>query len=173
MKKTWLKRISLVFAAITIGFAIWLVNINFPSYDALIIESELGQDLPAISKLGPEPRVKLVEGYQTVLESPIYFDLRAMPWFKEAQVHLIYKEEGLSLAGVGGQAGPGFNYDVKTATINTDQEDGWQKAVFYFTLADVYSPKNINRFLISTEPTSLTDKEGELQIKQLKVILKK
>lgn len=165
MKKKWLKIINILLILGAIGLVILLVNKNVPYKGSIIVEMDFEKDQSMITRLGPEVRVKLEEDYASVLESPVYFDLRAMPWFNQAQVYIIFKEQGQKLEGIGPQVGPGWQYEVKTPLL-VSQDDDWQVAVFNFNLAEVYQQKNIKRFLIST-----TNDSGELQIKTLKVIL--
>ncbi|MFA6254775.1 MAG: hypothetical protein WC675_01925 [Patescibacteria group bacterium] len=153
------------------GLLLWLVNTNIPSSGELVVEMKLGKDQTMITQLGPAVRVKLNADYQTVLESPVYFDLRSMPWFTKAQVRLVYQEAGLELTGLGGQTGPGWGYDPQKPLVISDlaeSEEGFQEAVFTFDLTKIYQQKNVRRFLIATDPTG---GGGELRIKSLKIIL--
>lgn len=168
MKKTWLKIITIFLILSAVGVGLLLVNKNLPSHDVLIVEAVLGQDQPMISKLGPEPRVKIENGYQAVFETPIYFDLRSLPWFRQAQVYLVFQEDGLELEGIGGQVGSGWQYEVKKPIVVTKLDGGWKKAVFEFDLNNIYQQKNIRRFLISAKQN---EDSGELRIKLLKIVL--
>jgi len=170
MKQTWLKIINIFLVLSAIGLVLWLFNKNFSAYDTLIIEASLGEDKAEISRLGPDPRVKLENDYQIIYETPIYFDLRTLPWFEQAQVYLIYQEVGQELVGLGGRSGPAWQYEVLSPVVVTDLADNWHKAVFSFDLDKVYQQKNISRFLISTKSLDQENK-GELRIRQLKVIL--
>jgi len=166
MKKFWLKIINLLLILSALGLGLWLINQNFPSYGQLIVEPALGQDQPMISRLGPDPRVTLAADYQAILESPVYFDLRSMPWFTKARIYFVFQAVGLDLEGIGGQVGPGWQYDLQDPILVQDLGDGWQKAVFDFDLTKIYQQKNVRRFLIS-----LQGEEGELRMKAFKIIL--
>jgi len=159
-----------LFALVTVGLLLWLANINIPYGGELIVEMKLGEDQPMITQLGPAVRVKSGAEYQTILETPVYFDLRSMPWFTQAQIRLVYQEAGLELAGLGGQTGPGWGYDLQKPLVFNDlvlAKEGWQEAIFNFDLTKIYQQKNIRRFLLATDPIG----GGELKIKNLKIIL--
>ena len=166
MKKISIKIISIFLILFAIGFGLWLVNKSFPRYGSLIVEPVLGEDQPMISRLGPDVRVRLEDGYQAILENPVYFDLRVMPWFTNARIYFIFKEAGLKLEGIGGKVGPDWQYEMQEPILAQDLEDGWQEAVFDFDLTKLYDQKNIKRFLISIQ-----GEEGELRIKPFKIIL--
>jgi len=173
MNKYWLNITNTILILVVVGFSLWLINKNFPPSNVLIIEAKLGQDLAMISRLGPEPRVKLEKDYQTVLETPIYFNLRTMPWYQQAEIYIIYEEFGQELVGLGGQIGPGFNYNLMKPVVIMDLTVGGanlKKAVFKFDLSNIYQQKNLSRFLISTQPVNKYNR-GEFHIKTLKVIL--
>lgn len=164
------KLVSFFLISIVGSFFFWLVIKNFPFYDQFKIEMKLGQDTSLVSSLGPPPRVKIETDYQKILESPVYFDVRTLPWYKTAQIYLIYQEAGQSLSGLGGQTAPGFNYNVQKPIIVHNLADGWEKAVFEVNLNEVYQEKNFRRFLISTTQEDLITK-GELKLKELKILL--
>lgn len=166
MRKNLLKIINILLVLLAVGFGLWLVNKSFPCYGSLIVEPVLGQDQPMISRLGPDVRMRLEDGYQAILENPVYFDLRAMPWFTNARIYFIFQEVGLKLEGIGGKVGPDWQYDMQEPILIQDLENGWQKAVFDFDLTKLYDQKNIKRFLISVQ-----GEEGELRIKSFKIIL--
>jgi len=172
MKRRWLKIISLFLILGAIFLALWLVNKNIPYYGNLILEMNFSHDQPMISRLGPEVRVKSEADYLLILESPVYFDLRALPWFTKARIYLTFADASLELEGLGVQVGPTWQYEVKTPlTIMPVGDNGdWQKAVFDFDLKDIYQQKNVRRFLISLKSAS-QDKGGEFKIKDLKIIL--
>ncbi|OGY43532.1 MAG: hypothetical protein A2731_03830 [Candidatus Buchananbacteria bacterium RIFCSPHIGHO2_01_FULL_39_8] len=169
MKKSLLKIISLLLIIAAGGLVLWLINKNFPATGQLEIEAVLGQDQPIISRLGPDPRLKLGNDYQIVLDSPVYFDLRSPRWFDQARIELIYKEGGRKLEYLAGRVGPEWQYNPQAATVITDLEDGWKKAVFDFDLNTLYEEKNVKRFLISTQG----EIRQELYLKPIKVILKR
>lgn len=165
-----LKTIKIVLILAAIGLGLWLINQNYPSSGQLQIEAVLGKDSPMISRLGPAVRVKIEKDYARVLETPIYFDLRSLPWFKQAQLELIFSKQGLALEGIGGQTAKGWQYDVQKPILMTDLGAGWQQAVFNFDLTKIYQQKNIRRFIISTQPTR-GEGDSSLNIKSLKLIL--
>lgn len=167
MSKLSLKIITTILILSAIGLGLWLVNKNFPATGQLEIKAILGQDQPMISSLGPEPRVKLENDYQIILDSPVYFDLRSSRWFKIARVELVYQEIDRQLINIAGKTGPDWQYDEKEPTVILDLNNGYKKAVFDFSLDNLYRPKNISRFLISTQG----EIRSELKIKSIKVIL--
>jgi len=169
MKKNLIELINMVLIFSAIGLILWLVNQNFPASGELQIKSALAKDLPMISKLGPEGRIKIKDNLTLVLDGPVYFDLRFLPWFKKARIFIQYQPKGRNLEGLGRQIGPGFSYEVQKALLISDFEDGFSQAVFDFDLTRVYQRKNITRFLIETKPSSQL--AGELRIKELKIIL--
>ena len=170
MRKKWLKIINILLILGVISLIIWLVNLNFPYYDNLIVQLNPAKDQPMISRLGPEPRIKIEKDYYSILEGPVYFDLRSLPWFSQAKIYLIFKEEGLQFEGIGPQMGATWQYDVKKPYVVLDDADGFKKAVFNFALFDIYQQKNVRRFLISVIPIN-PESKGELKIKDLKIIL--
>lgn len=167
MNKPLLLKIINIFLILTaIGFGLWLVNQNFPLSGQIEINAIAAKDQPMLSRLGPEVRVRQEKDYQVILETPVYFDLRFLPWFKQARVQLVFQAVGSKLLGLGGQTGPEWGYDVKKPVLINDLGNGWQEAIFDFDLTKVYQQKNVRRFLISTDP-----RQGELKIKSLKIIL--
>lgn len=170
MSKLHQKILKIINAALilsALGLVLWLANLNFPRSGQIVITAALGKDLPAFTRLGPDVRLKMENGWQAVLENPVYFDLRSLPWFIRARVYLTYRENGRRLEGLGGQTGPGWQYEVKKPLAVSNLADGIKQAIFDFDLAKLYSPKNVRRFLIATEQTP----GGELKIKELKIIL--
>jgi len=173
MKRRWLKIVSsfLILSAIALG--LWLANKNIPYLGNLIVEMNFSHDQPMISRLGPEVRIKSEADCWLILESPVYFDLRTLPWFKEARIYLTFTNGSLELEGIGYQTGSAWQYEVKAPLTITPIDDNWQKAVFDFNLKDIYQQKNVRRFLISLKPVNQTNggNEGGFKIKDLKVIL--
>lgn len=169
MRRIWLKIINIFLVLVAIGFILWLLNKNVSYQGSFIIVMDFKKDQPMITRLGPGPRIKLENDYALILESPVYFDLRSLPWFKQAEVYLIFLEEGQKLEGIGGQVGEGWQYELQKPVVVID-EAGWQQAVFDFDLTKVYQQKNIRRFLISIQQT---EEGGKLKIKALKIVLKR
>ena len=169
MKKRWLKIINILLILVVASLIMWLINQNVTCYGQTTVDMVLGQDTKIISQLGPPPRVKLIDDYQVILESPVYFDLRSMPWFNQARLYLIYEEAGAELEGIAGQVGSGWSYHLQEPLLVMDLEDGIKKAVFDFDLTQVYQQKNIRRFLISTKH----EEGGEFRVKSLKIILER
>ena len=149
---------------------VWLGFKNFPFGGQFQIDMKLNHDTSLITKLGPPPRVEMALDIEKIYESPVYFDVRILPWYKKAQVHLGYQEDGQNLEGMGGQTAAGFNYHVINPTVKQNLEDDWQEAVFDFNLSTVYQENNFYRFLISTTPED-DDIRGEMRIRDLKIIL--
>ena len=167
MKKILLKFISYVLILGAILAGLILFNLNFPADNALVIAASLGEDRPAISQIGPPPRQKLENDDQLILDSPVYFDVRTLPWFKQARIELIYQEGERKLIELGGQVGPGWQYYLVKPVSVISLADGWQKATFYFDLQILLKPKNMTRFLISTSGQP----QDQLKIKALTVTL--
>lgn len=165
-----LKIIKIVLILAAIGLGLWLINQNYPASEELQIQAVLDKDSPMISRLGPPVRVKMEKDFAAVLETPIYFDLRSLPWFKQAQLELVFFQQGLTLEGIGGQTAKGWQYDVQKPILVTDLGDGWQKAIFNFDLTKIYQQKNVRRFIISTQPTR-GESDSSLNLKSLKIIL--
>lgn len=165
-----LKIYKIFIICLAITFFAFIAILNFPFYGQSKISMTLGENTPKISKLGPPPRVIIEGGYQRVLESPVYFDVRTFPWFKKAQVYITYQEHGQTLEGLGGQTSFGFNYHVQEPIVVRDLQDGWKKAVFEFDLNQVFYNEGLRRFLISTKSNDQSEKE-ELYIQDIKVIL--
>lgn len=170
MKNSLLKFITLILILSAIGLAFWLVNQNVPAYGSQIIMLDFSKNQPMLSKLGPEVRTKNQDGLISILESPVYFDLRSMPWFSQAYIYIIYKEAGQELESMAVQTAPepGWHYYPQPPVVITETDDGFKKAVFIFNLNDFFSQRNVRRFLISTKAT---EERGELKIKTLKIIL--
>ncbi len=163
------KKLTFILLILTaVGLGLWLAYKNFPISGQLEIKAALGRDRPMISQLGPEVRVKLINDYQAVLESPVYFDLRSMPWFKTASLYLVFQEAGATLEGIGGQVGWGWEYQLQKPEVVNNLGDGWDEARFSFDLKSIYQQKNIRRFLVSI---GSAQEDGELRIKSLKIIL--
>jgi hypothetical protein len=171
MTNRWLKIVNYFLFLSMIGLALWLINLNFPQSGFLLIQAKAGQNQPMLSQLGPEPRIKISQDNQIILEGPVYFDLRAMPWFSTANIYLIYKEGDQGLEGIAGKLGPGWHYKVEPALAISDLDNGYKKAVFRFSLNKFYQEKNVTRFLVSTLPAE--SEIAGLEIKQLKIILER
>lgn len=146
---------------------LFLAIANYPFYGQQRIDMKLGQTTPLISQLGPEVRVVSEDDFQRILESPVYFDIRTMPWFNRAQIYVTFKEDNAIFEGVGGQTAPGFNYFLAEPIVRRHLSGDWNKAVFDFNLNDVYQENNFRRFLLSTD----NQEGGEVRIKDITVIL--
>ena len=166
MERKVLKIINILLILSAIGLGLWLLNKNFPRGD-LVVDLDLEKAQPMISALGPEVRIVTEDDYYIVLESPVYFDLRSMPWFKQADIYLVFQGQDI-LEGIGIQTGPGWSYEVREPVAVVEAEDGFFKALFSFDLQDYYQQKNVRRFLISTKAG-----EQDLKIKSLQVRLKR
>lgn len=159
--------IVIIFSA---GFVLFLVGLyNFPFYGAAKIEAALGQDTPQISRLGPEVRLRNIESGQQIVEGPVYFDVRIMPWYNQAKVIVIYQEiAGHALNGMGRHTGPEFSYEVTKPIAIFDHGDGYKRADFIFDLNGFYQEKNVYRFLVDTVKGQ---SGGAVEIKELKLFL--
>jgi hypothetical protein len=167
-KRLKILQIALAIPVIILG--LWLVNINFPKTGRIQLTQIPGQDTPAISRLGPEGRVKLEKDYQAVIDHPVYFDIRSLPWFNRARIKLTYQPNGRLLAGLAGQSGPGWQYSVSKPIAVKDAADGFKEAVFDFDLNQVWAQKNVRRFLLATQKEA-DNVQGELRIKSLQITL--
>ena len=170
MQKPLLKIVTLILILSAIGLGVWLVNKNF--FQQLVIKSIPGKNQPILSTLGPQDRVRIENNYQLILDSPVYFDLRTLPWFTRLRVNLIYQEAGRQLAGIGWQVGPGFQYQIQEPILSRSLADGWQEAIFDLDLTKVYQQKNVKRFLISTLAAEEQEK-GELEIQSLELTVER
>ena len=169
MKKLVLAIVGLILILAAAGLVLWLVNVNVPSSNLLKISAVLGQDQRMISQIGPEVRTRLQDGYQEILDSPVYFDLRAPSWFKGAWVEIVYQADRRKLVSLGGLVLEPWDYDLKQPIAVVDLDGGWQKATFYFNLKTLLNKKNIKRFLIDS-----SGQPGEvLKIRSINVILER
>lgn len=159
---------SIVLSGIAIGLCGLLVILNYP-FDTTFVTMTLGKDTSRISRLGPDVRVPLADGGQLIKESPVYFNLRVLPWYSRAQIIITFDERGSTISKMGGQTAPGFNYFTIEPTVVRSVNEG-TKAIFDFNLADVYQQKNMYRFLIDTEKVGEAS-EGEVVVKEIKVFL--
>ena len=150
MRKVFLHVLNLLLILAAIGLGLWLVNQNFPATNQLAVNATLGTDTPMLSSLGPPPRLTLDYPHQLILDTPVYFDLRSLPWFTRARVELRYREEGRTLVGLAGKVGEPWQYASFTPLLVTTDEDGWQRAIFDVDLTGLMHPKNVRRFLIET-----------------------
>lgn len=141
MSKTILKIINILLILGVVGLGVWLIRQNIPPTGQMKIKAVAGQDKPMMTRLGPEPRVKIEGSEQTILASPVYFDLRSIHWFLQAKIILVYKEEGLKLEGIAGQTGAGWQYDVKQPNLVSKQDGGFKQAIFNFDLKTVFQQK--------------------------------
>ncbi|MDX9893267.1 MAG: hypothetical protein RB292_02525 [Patescibacteria group bacterium] len=167
MNKRWFAIIKILVILLPLGLGLWLINKNVPVYGDLVINADFQHAQGALSLIGPEIRTKYQDGVLAILESPVYFDLRSLPWFKAARIYLTFKSQGAALEGLAPQVGPGWQYQLIKPMVIMDLDDGWQKAVFEFNLTEIYQAKNVKRFLISTIPQT----DGGLLIKDLTIIL--
>lgn len=163
-----------IFNYILIALGVFIVILifinNIPHYGIFSVEATLGQSTSIISSLGPEVRTRITDDYEIILESPVYFEVRAMPWYNKAEVYVTYEAiGGHDILGMGRHTGPGFDYQLQSPKIIRDLEGEYSKAIFEFDLNNFYQEKNVYRFLIDTSRHSYTEGD-ELRIKQLKVI---
>jgi hypothetical protein len=166
-KSVIIKIIRIFFALVVTGGVLWLFNMNFPMSRQIEVNAVLGRDKPMISRLGPDPRLKIEDDYQIILENPVYFDLRSLSWFTQSRIEIVYQEWGRKLVGMAGKVGAEWQYlEIKPLMIS-DYGDGWQQAVFSFDMTKLYHERNIRRFIISTEGET----GSQLKIKSIKVIL--
>lgn len=170
MQKSSLKIIKALLILTCVGLILWLINLNFPSSGEMEVNAVLGKDLPIISSLGPSERLKLETDHQAILDNQVYFNLRAMPWFKEAVIYMDYQEDGRKLDGIGGKVSRDWNYQIEKPMAVVDGGNEFLTAVFKFDLNKFYKPKNMTRFLIST---SEQREDGKLRVIALRVILKR
>jgi len=170
MQKPLLKIVTLILILSAIGLGIWLINKNF--FQQLVIKSIPEKNQPMLSTLGPQDRVRIENDYQLILDSPVYFDLRTLPWFSRLRISLIYRPAGRELEGVGWQVGPGFQYQIKEPILSRSLADGWQEAIFDLDLTKVYQQKNVKRFLISTLAAEGQER-GELKIQSLELTVER
>lgn len=169
------QKVTPLFSYLTIATAVflitWLVINNIPHYGIFSVEATLGQSTSIISNLGPEVRTIVADDYEAILESPVYFEVRAMPWYNKATVYVTYEPVGdHELLGMGRHTGPGFSYKVHLPQIIRGLDSDDRKVIFEFDLNEFYQEKNVYRFLIDTSRHSYVEGD-ELRIKELKVIL--
>jgi len=160
-----LKILSLTLIGSAIGLSAWLLSANFPRSRQLVIPAVFDRDQPMLTRLGPDIRIKMENGEALILDDPVYFDLRSLPWFSRLRVTMVYRENSRLLQGIGGQVGAGWQYDVKTPVANQPLADGYRQAIFDFNLAEVYQQKNVRRFAISTKDAGAD--AGEIDIRKL------
>ena len=162
---------TILLTALALLLIFWLCLESFPYLGVFRIEAVLGQSTPLISSIGPEVRTKLSGDYQTILESPVYFEFRALPWFTHAQVSVTYEPTGgHDLVGLGRHTGPDFSYTVQAPTAILRESEQTKKAIFDFDLSSFYQEKNMYRVLIDT--TAHQYQVGsELHIKEIKILL--
>lgn len=169
MKNVAVKILS-VFLALTTSTVFACVTYkNFP------VDGELTVTLPTtnqrqITRLGPEPRIRITATNQAIVEGPVYFDIRVLPWFHTAKIEMVYQENGQALDGIALQSAAGWSYNLKKPDSVEVIADGWSKAIFNFDLAGGYQVRNVRRFLIGTQQTDSTAR-GELTIQSLRVHL--
>ena len=169
MKKFSLNLITIFLVSAAVGLGLWLVNKNFPASGFLEISAVLGQDRPAISRLGPDPRVKLENGVQAIIEGPVYFDLRAPRWFNQAHLEITYWPAGRTFKALGGKVADPWSYLIKEPLAVVAEENNWQTAIFEFDLNQLLSQKNVKRFVFDTQGET-----GQLLwLKSIKVILQR
>ncbi len=162
-----IKYLTLIFVVI---FLLWLLNLNFPRSRVQTINLDFFRDQAATTKIGPGDRIKREGDLALIFDSPVYFDLRFMPWFNQARVILVYEPENRSLQGIGYQTGAGFSFSVIKPISEKMTVDNFYEAVFIFDLNKVYRQRNVARFLIETKLED-NDRTGNLKIKSLQVNL--
>jgi len=140
---------GLLLAAVGI-FGGWIIFKNFPATGEVSYTMQLGSDTRAVTRLGPDPRLRTGEGYQEVLEGPIYFDVRIMPWQQRAKIEIEYQEIDRTLNRIGGKVADPWQFDLRLPVETIDLSGGWKRATFISDLAPLLAPKNSYRFLIDT-----------------------
>ena len=168
-KNKYLKFYTTLFFVLAVLFGIWLLTKNIPYQGLYYIDTVAGKDLPVVSKIAPEVRVRINEdGSQSILKSPVYFDVRILPWYKRAKITLHYREIGKhKFEGVGRQTAPEFNYQLISPLLSERMNFGWRTATFDVDLNGFYHEKNVYRFLISTTQGG----DGQVDINNLKIVL--
>jgi len=159
----------LVFISVII-LGLWLINLNFPINGQRHLSLNFFQDQPMTSKLGPGDRLKQKDDLALIIDHPVYFDLRVLPWFNQARITLIYQSNGRLLEGLGYQTGPGFSFSVIKPISVKEIDQNFSEALFIFDLNKVFTLRNVTRFLIASQIDS-ENIENELIIKSLKINL--
>lgn len=155
----------IILIIVVIGAFAVVSYLNFPLSGKLVIPVPT-ENQRMISRLAPEVRIKINDNTQIVLESPVYFDVRILPWFQTVLVEVMYRENGQALDGVGLQSGPGFNYNLQKTSDIIEHGNGWKSAEFNFDLNGGYHVRNTRRFLVSTTPRDGSNR-GSLEIKSI------
>lgn len=164
-------RIIYIVAIIPIMFLIiWLINQNFPRSGQKLISQNFFKDQPMISRFGPEGRIIIKNNLSVIVDHPVYFDLRTMPWFNQALIKIVYQSNGRELEGIAGQVGAGWQYDLKKPLLKKNLTNNFFEADFIFNLNALYNQKNIRRFLVATKKIG-DQNSNELIIKSLDIIL--
>jgi hypothetical protein len=169
MKISTAKFVTVILALFSSATFVCVTYRNFP------FDRELTVILPIknerqISRLGPEPRVRISGSEQAIVEGPVYFDIRVLPWFRAAKIEIVYKENGQAFDGIAVQSAAGWNYDLIKPYSVEELDDGWSKATIDFDLSGGYQVRNVRRFLIGTQQTN-PDARGELTLRELSVKL--
>ncbi len=154
------------------GLIAWLVYVNFPLSGQLNINADFERDRPLLSRVGPAGRVETDGVTATILDSPVYFDLRALPWYRQLRIKITYQAENREFDGMGPQMGSGWDYAVAKPLSVIDEPNGDQTAVYDFDFSGVYRPKNVIRFIISTKAGG-DGGAGKIIIKNLSFTLKR
>ena len=170
MKKSVIYSVVACLGFIAVALFIWTTYRNFPLVGELIIALPT-ENQRQITRLGPEPRVRITSTNQAILESPVYFDIRVLPWFHTANIEMVFQENGQTLDGIALQSAAGWNYNLKKPDTIEALADGWSKATFIFNLAGGYQVRNVRRFLLSTRHSDPSVR-GEMLIQSLHVTLR-
>jgi len=158
--------ILVLFACAVFGYVTYK---NFPASGELVVLLPT-QNGRQISRLGPDSRIRISDGIQTILEGPVYFDVRVLSWFHTAKIELVYKENGQAFDGIAVQSAAGWNYNLIKPYSVEELDNGWSKAAFTLNLSGGYQVRNVRRFLIGTQQTN-PDARGELILQTLAVRL--
>lgn len=155
---------------LTVIFFLWLLNLNFPLSRQQMIILDFFNDQRQASRLGPGDRLRNDQGLAAIIDHPVYFDLRFLPWYSRAKMTVVFKENGRKLEGLGRQTGPGFSFSVEPPLSVNERSEGENEAVFIIDLDKVYTQRNITRFLIASKPEK-SDTAGELTIRSFTITL--
>lgn len=172
-----MKKIEKIFhyliIAIFVVFPLYILVRNFPLSGTISQSANFSENSPFIFDIGPDPRVIKGPDALVILEGPIYFDTRVMPFFNEVRISITYQQRGLKLEGLGRQTGQGFSYEVlKPALLS--EENGWITAEWDIRSDNFYTERNVTRVLLDImDEAGIFSERKHLILKSMTITQKK
>ncbi len=155
--------------ALVIGFFLWVFNQNIPLAGTKIITYNFRELNGAVSEL--YPRVRTIDPSQepqkegrTIIEDPVYFDVRTRVAYEKALVRMWYKNRSGREVSLGLRI-PGTDWkNVVASSPQKSREGEWEIIEAEFDLSGIPLVQNKYTFLISIPGLQYDSRQKETVI---------